>query len=603
MGHSLGEDVAACVAGVFSLEDALALVAKRGRLMQDLPRDGEMVAVFASEQRVRAAIEPYRNLVSVAAINGAENITISGERRAVSAVVAVLQRDGARVRPVKASHAYHSPQMDPMLDAFERAAAEVAFHAPTLPLVSSVTGNVVTDQEVCDPRYWRRHVRETVKFEAAVKTLWDRGCRVFVEIGPNPVLLGIGARVLPDTATWVPSLRRGRDDAREMRASAANLYAAGVAIKWDGFHQRGTRRRLALPTYPFQRQRYWSIEPRAAAPATSSWDSATAASARQAAEGPLDSVPPDVSGEVGATRRHRCRLRDCRAASFEVFTTARERYDAAALRANLGIAPMYEGLLRLWLETLAVRGYLRRDGGHFVADAPLRETDPQALVAASAELFADFPAPLEYLTRCGDKLVDLLAGRESPLEMLFPNGSTETADGLYNTSPLARYSNAIARAAVSAAAAGATPGRPLRVLEIGAGTGGTTAGLLAVLPPSSTRYCFTDVGSLFLGKAQDRFAIYPFITYRTLDIEKHPREQGFEPHSYDVVVAANVLHATRNLHDTLEHVSWLLAPGGLLKLCEATRHPFWLERHHRSRRRRQRFSDDFRTDVPLIAPK
>lgn len=603
-GHSLGEDVAACVAGALALEQALPLIATRGRLMQGLPRDGEMMCVFAPEARVRRAIEPHARGVAVAAINSAESITISGTRGAVREVVALLQQEGIKSRPVAASHAYHSPHMDPMLDAFEREVARVAYAQPLLPLVSGATGAVVGPQDLAGGKYWRRHIRDTVNFRAAMQTLWDRGCRVFVEIGPNPVLLGMGQRALPEGATWLPSLRQGRSDRREILTSVAKLYAAGLDISWDAVHRTSTHRRLALPTYPFQRERYWALGGPAAAEGRKTpdaWVPATNAAERQSAEGPLDLWLPTYPAKWARLDELAVAYVVAALRQFGVFSSAGERHEVGELRAALGIRDIYEGLIRRWLDKLTERGYLRRDGEAFVADAPLRGEDPERLLADSTELFAEFPVPLQYLSRSGSKLVDLLVGRESALEILFPNGSTEIADGLYNTSPLARYTNATARAAVTAAAAGSTPARPLRVLEIGAGTGGTTAGVLPAFDPASTQYTFTDVGPLFLGKAQDRFVEYPFVIYRTLDIEKHPGAQGFEPHAFDVIVAANVLHATKNLHETLDHVAWLLAPGGLLTLCEATRHPFWFDITTGLIGGWQRFADDLRDDVPLIA--
>ena len=605
MGHSLGEDVAACVAGVFTLEQGLPLIAARGRLMQELPKLGEMRAVFASEDDVRRLLGHLGEDMSIAAVNAPGHITISGHSHSMRQALATLEKEGIKTKAIRASHAFHSSLMDPMLAAFERRASEMTFSEPAIAFVSNLTGRFAEATEICNPQYWRRHIRETVRFAESVRAIWDQGCRVFVEIGPNPVLLGMAERVLPEGATWLPSLRQGRDDRTEILTSLAGLYAAGIDVQWQAVHRHHGGRKLALPTYPFERERYWAVDgpKRASAPAKpASWNDIAAAASQQAAVGPLDLVLPSYPGKWE-------RLDDLAAAyvidalrQLGVFTMPGERHDAAGLRARFGIAEIYESLLHRWLEMLASRGLLRADGMTFVADRPLSGDNPAILAAASREMFSDLPAPLQYLTRCGERLVDLLLGRESPLEMLFPNGSTEIADGLYNTSPVSRYSNAIARAIIAAAATASSPDRPLRILEIGAGTGGTTAGVLPVLKPDATEYCFTDVGALFLGKAQERFADSPFLSYQLLNVEKHPSSQGFAPHSYDIVVAANVLHATKNLHETLDHVAWLLAPNGLLVLCEATRHPFWFDVTTGLIGGWQRFADDLRHDVPLIAP-
>jgi len=257
MGHSVGEYVAACVAGVFSLEDGLRLITGRARLMQSLPQDGEMVAVFANESKVQAAIQPYAQEVAIAAINAPQSIVISGQRQAVFAAIAVLEAEGVQTKKLKVSHAFHSPLMEPMLTAFERVAADVAYSAPRIGLISNVTGELAT-AEIATPEYWCRHARQPVRFAASMETLHQQGYEVFVEIGPKPTLLGMARQCLPmNTGVWLPSLRSERSDWQQLLQSLGELYVRGVPIDWLGFDRDYPRRRVALPTYPFQRQRYW----------------------------------------------------------------------------------------------------------------------------------------------------------------------------------------------------------------------------------------------------------------------------------------------------------------------------------------------------------
>ena len=259
LGHSVGEYVAACVAGVFSLEDGLKLVAERGRLMQALPQGGEMAAVFAAEERVAAAIADYGAEVSIAAVNGPANVVISGKGETVQAVVRELEGEGISVQQLRVSHAFHSPLMEPVLDEFERVAAAVNFEAPHLSLISNVTGQVISNGEVTKAEYWRRHVREAVQFAAGIKTLSEQGTELFLEIGPSATLLALGQGCVPEAAEqqWLPSLRRGRGEWQQMLESLAALYVRGVKVDWVGFDRDYKRRKVALPTYPFQRQRYW----------------------------------------------------------------------------------------------------------------------------------------------------------------------------------------------------------------------------------------------------------------------------------------------------------------------------------------------------------
>jgi acyl transferase domain-containing protein/acyl carrier protein len=258
LGHSVGEYVAACVAGVMSLEDALALIAARARLMQALPPGGAMASVFADEATVATALRGRAGALSIAAVNAPDNVVLSGSAVALHPVLEGLGRRGIRSRLLTVSHAFHSPLMDPVLDDFTALAERVAFSGPRIPLVSNVTGRLAGREELTRASYWRRHLREPVRFAAGIETLRLQGVTAFVEIGPSPALLSLGRRGLPDSnAEWLPSLRHGRGDWEQMLESLAALYASGVAVDWAGFDRPYGRRRIALPTYPFQRERCW----------------------------------------------------------------------------------------------------------------------------------------------------------------------------------------------------------------------------------------------------------------------------------------------------------------------------------------------------------
>ncbi|MBD2256617.1 type I polyketide synthase [Pseudanabaena sp. FACHB-2040] len=278
MGHSVGEYVAACVAGVFSLEDGLKLIAERGRLMQALPAEGEMVVVFAPETEVAAAIKPYVQ-VEIAAINGPKCIVISGQQREVEAAIAPLQARGIRTQPLQVSHAFHSPLMQPMLAEFEQVAAAVHYSPPQIKLISNVTGEGVTDA-IATPEYWCQHVCQPVRFAQSLETLHQQKYALFLEVGPKPTLIGMGRYCLAEATAdgapiqWLPSLRPGRNEGQQMLQSLATLYGQGVAVNWASFDQPYPRRRLQLPTYPFQRQRYWVDIP--TVPKTSEHSSALA---------------------------------------------------------------------------------------------------------------------------------------------------------------------------------------------------------------------------------------------------------------------------------------------------------------------------------------
>ena len=256
LGHSVGEYVAACLAGVFSLEDGLTLVAERGRLMQALPRDGAMAAVFTDEDRVREAIASGGDEVDIAAVNTPDSVVISGRRSAVERFTESLRRRGVGTRPLTVSHAFHSSLMDPVLGAFRRAAAGVTYGSPRLKFLSNLTGEPA-GEEVATPSYWQRHLRETVRFSDGMRTLARLGCDVYLEVGPKPTLVGLGRRCLPGDHAWLTSLREGRHDWEQMLETVGALYARGAPIDWTRFDRGRPLRRVSLPTYPFERDRHW----------------------------------------------------------------------------------------------------------------------------------------------------------------------------------------------------------------------------------------------------------------------------------------------------------------------------------------------------------
>jgi len=252
MGHSFGEYVAAVIAGVFSLEDGLRLIAARGRLMQQLPPGGTMAAILAPEAQVRAAIEPYANQLAIAAINGPRHTVISGLDTAVAAVVEALASNRVRARRLGVSHACHSPLMEPMIDAFARVAASISYAPPRVPIISNVTGRLA-DETIATPDYWVQHVLAPVQLIAGMTALHAESYNTFIEIGPHPVLLGMGQSCLSaGTAAWLPSLCRNCADRQQILESLALLYVAGAPVNWEAFHRGGQNHRLDLPTCPFQ---------------------------------------------------------------------------------------------------------------------------------------------------------------------------------------------------------------------------------------------------------------------------------------------------------------------------------------------------------------
>ncbi|MEM7125059.1 MAG: SDR family NAD(P)-dependent oxidoreductase [Chloroflexota bacterium] len=277
IGHSVGEIAAACVAGVFSLEDGLKLVAARGKLMGALPQDGEMVSFMTDEIRVKEAIAPYADEVSIAAVNGPQSVVISGKREAVLEITRQLESEGIKARRLAVSHAFHSPLMEPMLDEFRQVAQSITYSEPKQQLVSNLTGQLAGN-EITTSEYWVRHVRDAVRFADGLQTLHEQEVSIFLEIGPKPVLLGmVGDKVSPIKALGdeteessphpltsssprpisLPSLRENQDDNQQIFNSLGELYVQGVIIDWHGLEGTVQRVKVTIPTYAFSPQRCW----------------------------------------------------------------------------------------------------------------------------------------------------------------------------------------------------------------------------------------------------------------------------------------------------------------------------------------------------------
>ncbi|BCL81047.1 FAAL and PKS domain-containing protein [Ktedonobacteria bacterium brp13] len=263
LGHSIGEYVAACSAGMFSLEDGLKLITARGRLMQELPEHGSMVVAFASPAQLADIIEPHKDRVSIAVINGPRNTVLSGDSQRIQLIVSQLEKAGIDTHPMAVSHAFHSPLIEPMLASYERIAGDITYTPSQIPLVSNVTGEVLEVGTIVDAHYWGTQTRTAVQFNASMQTLAAQGYNTFVEIGPHATLMNMGKRCLPvGSGNWIPSLHREQDNWYTLTQAVATLYTLGVEIDWHGFEQAYQHQRVDLPTYPFERQTYWFQEQR-----------------------------------------------------------------------------------------------------------------------------------------------------------------------------------------------------------------------------------------------------------------------------------------------------------------------------------------------------
>jgi amino acid adenylation domain-containing protein len=265
IGHSSGEYVAACLAGVFSLEDGLALVAARGHLMQQMP-PGAMLSVSLTEREVQPFLDAQ---LSLAVLNGPSTCVVAGHTEAVETLQAQLEKRGAACRRLHTSHAFHSPMMEPIVEPFAERVRAITLNPPQIPYVSNVTGAWITAAEATDPGYWARHLHRTVRFAEGLQRLLEDPAQVLLEVGPGRTLSTLATRH-PDKAPEqivLSSVRHPQDsqsDVAFLLTTLGRLWLAGVAVDWRGFCTHERRRRVSLPTYPFERQRYW-VQPQSPA--------------------------------------------------------------------------------------------------------------------------------------------------------------------------------------------------------------------------------------------------------------------------------------------------------------------------------------------------
>lgn len=927
LGHSAGEYAAACAAGVFSLDDGLRLIAERGRLMHRLGPGGAMAAINASRSAVDAAIAPYAGRVTMAAHNADDAFVISGARELVDRACEGLTAAGIECKRLWVPLASHSPLMDAGLDAMQAAAERAQMQSPRIPIAWNLTGGEPLPGGTPDATYWRRHLREPVRFAEGVRQLWAQGFRTFLEIGPHPVLLALAERALgePHDFHGVPSLRRGKDEQREIMSALAQLYTCGATISWRGVSGTDSPARAALPTYRFERRRYWidagqkgaarvrrrsteaeggtfglvrlpvatpvfettlsssspawlgehvvhgvviaagpvffelaqeahrALVGAAAArvedfaihaplviheegttiqiqldadaagqsfrihqlrdPASDApqWTLCATGRLVRAASADVDGKeasisqmcaalgapvpaesfharlrslgivlgaafqglrfghrrdgevlarierPPQLVGQtatwshpavldaalqalgwavpfpgnssetylltridrvellrslpdsfwchatltsaggnstlehggditlrdesgiplgrisgVRMRRADRHALIDAVAASADertglyyevkwdpapiaddnasdavvrplgvVVPTAVARYRALATQHDLasydhllgalddmstayvrtafatlgfddtpgrsasssdearrlGIVVRHQRLFRRLLQLLVAAGDLRSRGTTFTVARRLAEA-PRAV--RNADAFQS-SAELALLKRCGPVLADVLTGAADPLALLFPGGELAEARRLYEESASARAVNGTVASLVAEAVGSGSRSGAVRVLEIGGGTGGTTGAVLDALRDTVVEYAFTDVSPVFLDRAAERFGARAGFRTALLDIERSPAPQGFPVGGYDVVIAANVLHATADLPETVRHARSLLRAGGLLVLVEGTAPEPWVDLTFGLTDGWWRFADALRADYPLIS--
>jgi len=569
LGHSVGEFAAAVVAGHYTLEQVLPLVRLRGALM-DRCIGGAMLSVFASETEAVPVAERFG--LDLAAYNGDRHLVFSGERESVEHMAAELAAAGVRSSLLAVTGAAHSRMLAPILDAFQQAATALHAQEGRLPLISGLTGEAVDAAQLNTADFWRCHMRRPVRFIQCLRLALADGAGLFLEMGPDAPLTGIGQRELADAAHWIACAKRTQSADNQLGAALMQLYAAGVDLPWASLLTRQGRRCRA-PLYSFDRERYWRESSATVEnmPERSPLALPTARSVaiRQARE--LD-LPRLHALYACVTKLHAIYvdslIRRCVGNCIDQGTTALEILRGGRL------LPRHRQLLVRLLNACVEDGYLQMQDDRYITRISAPHDEQENLLAELKGYCEGLDVIADTVARAGGNLYEMMRGGLEPVAVIFPEGASSGVEVLYQDFSFGRYFNQIAAGVVTdlLRSKSAVGSDDYRVLEVGGGTGGTTAWLLPALSGTPhVRYVFTDISPIFTRRAEQKFADYDFIEYRELDLQKEAGAQGFAADGYDLIVAANVIHATRHIGNTLTNLLPLLKPGGKLLMREITR--------------------------------
>ncbi|VEP17551.1 Beta-ketoacyl synthase [Hyella patelloides LEGE 07179] len=582
VGHSIGEYVAATLAGVFSLEDALALVTARGKLMQQQPH-GSMLSVPLSSEQVTSYLTTD---LALAVINGVDSCVVSGQTEAIANLAAELQSKGINSRLLHTSHGFHSPMMDGMIEPFKQQFSEITLHPPQIPYLSNLTGTWIKPEEATDPNYWAAHLRQTVRFSDNLQHLCQEANQILLEVGAGRTLSKL-AKQHPQKQSEqliLTSVRHPQEEGSDIRflwQTVGKLWLAGVKIDWSEFQVAQQRFRLPLPTYPFERQRYW-LEPAEGdskvvmlpthlpQPSLEElWQPLMEAGQLQSRQGISKFDEESYIENFPSMDRVCLAYIKLTFRELGVWQDSAKSYSETELFNQAQIAPSYQQLMARWLDILVAKGHLQHTNGVYSHLAECSKDDLTEMLAEFQTRWIKFPQMIELTQQCGENLAAVIAGKKEPLEIF--NGLVYQQGKNANPEmPLFAYYSAIMRASLKQLVNSLPETTQLRILEVGGGQGLATTDLLPILPVDQTKYTFTDIGNWFLTQAKSKFSDYPFLEYKLLDLANPPQDQGFESDRFDVVIAANVLHVPDNLDRTLEHIRSLLAPGGIVLIWEIT---------------------------------
>ena len=502
IGHSMGEVAASWCAGVMDLEQAIEIIYQRGRIMQNACGQGAMAAIELPCAEVRKLIRSEEQSISIAVINSPNSTVVSGEAATVESLITRLEKKGVFTRRLMVHGiAGHGPMVAPHGARLRNVLSNLQVHSPGVPLYSTVTGGRILNNKQ-NASYWQKNMCDPVMFYQAMDSLITEIDRRFVciEFSPHPSLSGAVSGMLNKQkvdSVSLGTLNSNENDCFSLKELLGNLFSRGFDINFR--HQDKRFKYVELPTYPFQGKRYWLEDTYVNRNLqTVSVKSIMSAANKQSEMIPIDLDPYSFPKKLELLSELTSYYIVKMLKKSGCFTVTEERLTAIEVLTKIEAPHTFSSVLSRWLDHLVSNNILCCEGEYFISMNPLPNLPSCELMEQARNAFSDSVILLEYVTNCGEMLNEILSGRMNSLETLFPGGSFDTADFLYRDWSVARYFNAIVTEAVKRTALSLPANRTLRILEIGAGTGGTAAFILPALPSERIAYTFYRCLRIFL---------------------------------------------------------------------------------------------------------
>ena len=571
IGHSVGEFAGAVIAGYYELEPVIQLVRLRGLLMDKCP-NGNMVSVFADEDTVM----PIGNDtgVEIAVWNGENNIVFSGDEKSMKKFTTMLEEKNIDYRELSVTGAAHSKLLDGILEKFEIEAKKLDCKSGNIPIISTLLGKVINEKELKTPKYWSRHMREPVKYKQAVDVALKQGANVFIEMGPDAILTQIGSYRKIDDVNWIATSKRFISSSIQMEQALMKLYVAGIKMDWVNLLP-SSGNKINAPVYHFDTQSYWiENKPKAINTVQNSINIPIEIGRQTAYQDVKNLEIPRLEKMYECiTKLHAIYVEKliykCVGSSIE------EGLSASTILRRGRILPRYGQLLVRLLNSCVEDGYFSKDGDYFKPNNNTEHQNIDHLLEQLDSCCEGYSVITEIVSSAGEKLYEMMTGEVEPVAIIFPESSSGGVEVLYQDFSFGRYFNQIATAVVKGIMQEYNSGikqKKFKILEVGGGTGGTTSWILKALKDQNNiQYDFTDISSIFTRRAESKFSEYDFLSYKEFNIEKDPQKQGFKTDEYDLIIGANVIHATQDVNKTLANLYPLLKSGGRLLMRELTR--------------------------------